>query len=293
MSASFYDTEISKVIAQEWRNGATTEELRKKYGYKTKKSILDKLKKEGITTVDFKSRREELKGYSLDLSVIDDEFKAYFLGLMATDGYLSCSRDNACGIDLTDEDCIKAISDYTGKEYQQYDKSSYNMTQTKYDIYTKKAVYRIRFDSADLVQELKKRGIDENKSLTIKQVKLFGEEQKYYPLVIRGIIDGDGTISRRCDGQVYLKICSASKDFAEWIKDILEQRMFFENVAFYQKDLKDRNPIYEVFTSSAKNIELLRLLSYYSPLGMARKRDFLLGRRSETIIEPSLQEKMV
>ena len=167
------------------------------------------------------------------------------------------------------------------------------MTQIKYDIHTKKTVYRIRFDSADLVQELKKRGIDENKSLTIKRVKLFGEEQKYYPLVIRGIIDGDGTIGRRCDGQAYLKICSASKDFAEWIKDILEQRMFFENVALYQKDFKNRNPIYEIFTSSIKNIELLRLLSYYSPLGMTRKRDFLLGRRSETIIEPSLQEKMV
>ena len=61
MSASFYDAEISKVIAQEWRNGATTEELRKKYGYKTKKSIIDKLKKKALRRLTLRTDEESLK----------------------------------------------------------------------------------------------------------------------------------------------------------------------------------------------------------------------------------------
>lgn len=198
MPASFYPKDVNDIIVKEWLNGATTEQLMKKYGYKTRRSITDKLKQKGITTEQLRSKNSERSYYHLDLSKIDDMFKAYFLCLMATDGYI-CDNGTACGIDLTDEDCIQSISLYTGKPYQSYDKTKYAVTyhNEDFDIHGNKKVFRIRFDGKSLVDQFVERGIIPHKSKTIKSIILYQNERKFYPYVIRGIIDGDGNIFHR------------------------------------------------------------------------------------------------
>lgn len=58
---------------------------------------------------------------------------------MLTDGYIT--DDNKFGIDLTDEDCIKFISDITQKEYKTYNAGTLGH----------KLRYRIIFSNQDVV----------------------------------------------------------------------------------------------------------------------------------------------
>ncbi len=111
--------EIEKQIADEYVNSnISVRDLMKKYGYKTRKSITDKVKKY-YPNYDIKgNNKERVKDYHLDFTKIDTEFKAYFLGLMYTDGYLV--DEKRFGIDLVDEDCIAFISRNTGHGYKKY-----------------------------------------------------------------------------------------------------------------------------------------------------------------------------
>ena len=287
ISSPFYNKDVEKLIVSEWKAGASTEELRKKYGYKTRKSITDKLKRHGVSELDFQNKREAKKEWTLNLQTLD-MFSAYFLGLMATDGYI-IKNGTQCGLDLIDEDCIKYISNMTGKPYYQYDKQAYkgngksfinqNMVQTKH------SVFRITFNSKELCGQLQQRGITERKSASIKGINLSPEEERYIPFIIRGIIDGDGTIGFTSNNTLYVKIISGSYDFANWIKNTLEQKMYMDDIHVYPKT---EDGLYEIYTSNAHNIEKLFLLSYLSPLGMERKRKKLLEGRSETIIKTSV-----
>lgn len=285
MGAPKYHKGICFQIAKEYKAGMTTGQLREKYGYKTNKSITDKLKQAGITKEDMETNRKQQRKYSLDFNHLDS-FTSYLLGLLATDGYLS-PKDNGVGIELTDEDCIKSISEYTGQDYHSYDKTKYTgVLDNGQIINTKKQTYRIMFYGQDIYQQVIDRGITPSKSLSISSIKIYDNEEIYYPYIIRGIIDGDGSIyNRSSDSQLCLSICSASKDFLEWVKWVLEDKMFFYDVHIYTKEYSDRATMYKLFTSDSRNMILLYLLSYYLPMGMQRKRKKLLEGYSETIIK--------
>lgn len=91
-----------------------------KYGFATKKSITDKVKKYYPKEYEniIKYAHTKRKGYEYEIEKIDSEFDAYFLGLLLTDGYIV--RDREAGIDLVDEDCISFLSKTIGKPYHTY-----------------------------------------------------------------------------------------------------------------------------------------------------------------------------
>ena len=97
-----------------------------KYGFASKKSITDEVKK--YYPNEYKSIIEKAKAnrkiYSYEMQKIDSEFDAYFLGLLLTDGYIV--REREAGIDLVDEDCIKFLSTTIGKDYHTYAPASGN-----------------------------------------------------------------------------------------------------------------------------------------------------------------------
>lgn len=117
----------------------------------------------------------------------------------------------------------------------------------------------------DLVQNLKRFGVIEKKTYTIPAPKLLEEEEKFIPYIIRGIIDGDGNIDSR-DKTTGFRIVTKSKEFAEWIKDVLENKMFFQDVSInYNSD------IYTVESYQILNLMKLQALSFNKPFGMMRK----------------------
>ena len=260
-----YNKAVDLQIIEEYKQGVSVEVLREKYGYKTRKSITDKIKKyfpdewEQIKEQNKNAR----KGYCYKMEQLSSEFDAYFLGLLLTDGYIISGR-NEVGLDLVDEDCISFISKIIGKKYNTYvsdRQHEYNGRTIK----DKELKYRIVLSDKDLVENLKRFGVIEHKTFIIPEPKLLPQEEKYIPYIIRGIIDGDGNIDAR-DNIIGFRIATKSLIFANWIKNVLINKMFMLDVKIHYN-----NDIYVIETYQILNIYKLFILSYNKPFGMNRK----------------------
>lgn len=252
-----HTTEEEKQMVREYMEGVPVKTLMEKYGYKTKKSIADKVKKyENKEAIEIARRNR--KNYLIEFDGITNIFNAYFLGLMLTDGYIQ--DENKFGIDLTDEDCIQFLSNVTGKEYKSYPPSDGNKTR-----------HRIIFSDAQSVKKLAEYQVVPRKSKIISEIKLTEEEEKFLPYIIRGIIDGDGCIYTTSYGAPAMYICSASEEFILWIKKVLENKFFFKELSIQLS----KEGLYRIDTANQQNILKLITLVYDKPYGMSRKYNLI------------------
>ena len=248
-------------VKEKYESGYSILELTRLYGFKTKKSIYDIVRRRGgrIRTLE-----EELEVRNpkrkISFEKLDESFKAYFIGLMLTDGWVT---GNSIGLSMTDKDVIDYVCECFGKESNVIKKPG-----------NRKLQYRFMTNNKRIVNEIKRFGIVERKSLTLQPPKLKKSEVKYLSYLMRGIIDGDGWI--RKDGGEFF-ICSASKDFLVWCKRVFENYYKFVPMNLIQGD----NDVWYVRTSDDSNMMLLYAHIYYDNFGMKRKRDKLLKRFRE------------
>ena len=181
------------------------------------------------------------------------------MGLLLTDGYIT-SRGYDVGLDLTDEDCIAFLSEGIGKNYTRIEATKEN----------RKTRYRLILTEKELVSNLKRYGVVQNKSLSLTGPDLLPEEEKFIPYLIRGIIDGDGTVSPTSYGAPQFAIYTASEKFADWLVSILENKMYMTDI---HKNFQENkyNGLWRVGTANHNNILKLITLSYDKPFGMERK----------------------
>lgn len=272
-----YSDEL-KIISL-YEDGKTSYEIANMYGYKRQKSITDILKKHGIkprNTSQMNKYNKTYKDFRFD--PINSPEKAYFLGLMLTDGYVSdFEGKNLMGIDLVDEDCISFLA----KSFN----SSYWKVKTKKSIRHKEK-YRLVFHGKEHIQSIEKYGLTPRKSLTLQGPILSKEEQKRIPEILRGIIDGDGWI--RKDGKEFF-VVSASHDFIQWVKKHFE-KIDMKELSITTKVQIGYNDVYLVRSALQHNIQVLKKKIYVEPMGMQRKYNRLhqiQERPSETIIGES------
>ena len=97
-------------LIEEYKKGTPVQELMAKYGYKTKKSIIDKVKKYYPNNYKeiIQEARDNRRGYVYSLEKITSPFDAYLIGLLLTDGYVLSDRDGI-GLDMTDEDVFPKL----------------------------------------------------------------------------------------------------------------------------------------------------------------------------------------
>lgn len=248
-------------IKEKYESGYLIPDLMKTYGFKTKKSIYDIVRRRGGEIRSFQETLEvKNPARKISFEKINEPFKAYFIGLMLTDGWVT---GNSIGLSMTDKDVIELVCDRFGKELSVIKKPG-----------NRKLQYRFMMNSERIVKELRRFGIVERKSLTLQPPKLKKSEVQYLPCLIRGIIDGDGWI--RKDGGEFF-ICSMSKGFIEWCKKVLEEHFKFVPLSMLQKE----DGIWNIRTSDERNMMLLYVHIYYSSFGMARKRNKLLTRFRE------------
>lgn len=252
--------EQEKQLVQEYLQGESVSSLMIKYNFKTKKSITDKVKKymgddyqNGI-----KLAKQNRRNFNYSFDKINNEFDAYFIGLLLTDGYIT-TRGTDIGIDLNDEDCISFLAKGLNCNYHIYKNP---ITQNN--------KYRIILSSKEEVEKVARFGIVQNKTLTLQGPKLLKEEEKFIPYIIRGVIDGDGSIGVTPIGTPIFRICSASKDFLLWVKDCLENKMYMQDIVIFNKTNGD-NLFYEINNSCLLNIYKLLALAYNKEFGMNRK----------------------
>lgn len=249
-------------LVEEYKQGASVQSLMQKYGFASKKSINDKIKKYYPETYSqtIEEARQNRKSYNYSLEKITSNFDAYFLGLLLTDGYIA--RDREVGIDLVDEDCISFLSKTIKKEYKTYEPSSGNIK-----IQGKQKRHRLILSDSTLVNDIARFGVIPNKTAILPKPQLLPEEEKYIPYIIRGIIDGDGCIFETSYGSPAFYIITKSKEFADWLEEILTNRLFMKDIRKYQTE----NNLYKIETANQENILKLIVLCYDKPFGMSRK----------------------
>lgn len=122
-------------------------------------------------------------------SVIDTECKAYFLGLLLTDGSIckdaKGKKQDSIALELieTDIDILERF-----KEEIKSDSSlSYNKRKNR-----KNGTYTLSFRSNQMSNDLGKYGIVPNKTYLMEHLPILSEE--FMIPFIRGIIDGDGSL---------------------------------------------------------------------------------------------------
>ena len=212
-------------LVEEYKKGTPVVELMAKYGYKTKKSITDKVKKYYPDTYQeiIKSAQDNRRGYTYSLAEITSPFDAYLIGLLLTDGYVLSDRDGV-GLDMTDEDVIAFVANTIGAKY------------TSYDISNKKTHYRVLITIPGITQELARFGVIPRKSNIVPVPQLLEKERQFLPFIIRGIIDGDGSVAKTSYGGAQFFIVTKSPTFAEWIKNTLENVFFMDDITIRQND---------------------------------------------------------
>lgn len=267
-------------VIKDYQSGLSTTILAKKYGYKTPKSINDLLRRNNVLPRTVLESQHKRKGYNgLRFDIIDSKLKAYYIGLLITDGYIH-SENNKCYIELTleDEDVISFLANQFNTSYTIVNKKKENL----------KVLYRIVLHGKELVEDLKRYNLIQAKTFTVcKDMKLQYCEEKFVPYILRGAIDGDGWI--RKDGKEFF-LCSASIFFIVWAFNAFVS-LGFKDLQINIKSFNDNSNYHEVFlirSANQDNIKLLKDIIYDVPYGMNRKynrlHQNLHEKRSETII---------
>jgi len=193
--------------------------------------------------------------YNREFKKINNEQKAYFLGFMYADGCISAIKRKSSTyikyqvqISLTDEQIIKEFQEnFPFFNLQIFDFSKYKSTWSKQ--------FALRKANKQLFDDLLNQGMLERKSgENSKNLKLPNLDKSLWKHFIRGLFDGDGSIS------VYLKrptqrrveICSSSKDFLLEIKLLLEK--YGINCPIFREKYNNKSPLYVLEWINYKDI---------------------------------------
>ena len=258
--------EQEEQLVQEYLQGESMAILKEKYGYKTNKSITDKVKKhcDNYEEAVLQARKNR-KGWHYSFKTIKNNFDAYFIGLLMTDGYLT-TRGRDIGIDLTDEDCIAFLSKTIGKDYKTYKDGG-----RAFDKYKRQPRHRLILTDITLVKEAERYGIIHKKTENLKGFSLLEKEYEFLPYLIRGIIDGDGCIFKTSYGAPAFYIISQSEAFLIWLKELMEKKLFFKDLNL----VKTTDNLFKLHSALNYNIQILITLIYNKPYGMNRKYEKL------------------
>jgi hypothetical protein len=188
---------------------------------------------------------------------IDSPDKAYFLGLLASDGNIS-PRLTAVRIALKedDQDILEKFREYLGKDAPKL-KLKHSKNRGVYSSPQK----ILCLSRVNMVQDLILHGITPNKSKTLKiECNFQGFEKDF----LRGVWDGDGSIGVR-----RFKVCTASADFSVQLQEMIEK---ISNIKLPIKtDIsKSGNPLY-VITGYIKDAPAIQAIYEEAELGLQRK----------------------
>lgn len=243
----------------------------------------------GITP---RNHRESRLTYSYNedyFSEIDTEDKAYWLGFIYADGFITKRTygNPVFGITLAEKEPLELLNECmsSNKPIGVYKKvNSYNSESIE---------YKLAFCSKKLVSDLEKWGCVERKTFKLKFPNI---SRELIPHFIRGYFDGDGSVfihNQKANNKEYfflgVTICGTNSFLNELTKHI-----GFESCIY--KDKRKETDCYSI--KIASNVRALTLYHYMykkAKCFLSRKRkkfeDFIKDKGSTTIIgNPTYKE---
>ncbi|MFB6291754.1 MAG: LAGLIDADG family homing endonuclease [Candidatus Bipolaricaulia bacterium] len=195
--------ELERKVEDLWNEGLYVHKIASIVGYERTK-VSKVLRKKGYTIDTCAVRHNVFRD-------LEDPETQYWLGQMASDGcvYMGKGQNKVILTSCEDNDPIlKSFCNFVGL----------SETKIRRD-YNQKSSLRpkasVDFHSRATAEGLVQLGITPRKSHTLKVNFTFTGD------FIRGVLDGDGCVSIRDGGRVQVKFFSASKNFADQIRDWL------------------------------------------------------------------------
>lgn len=280
----FTQTEIDQIL-DKFDNGQSMESLQKEFHTRKIRDILTENNREikqGGKRINSGSKYKYTFNESY-FEKIDSVEKAYWLGFIYADGYITrktSGQAHLC-LCLSEEEPInkfkKAIN--TNKPTNSFDaKNSYNNTISK--------AFRITIIFDKIVNDIEKLGVVENKSLILTFPTWL--ETTYIPHFIRGYFDGDGSVFLTKNNYLYSEILGTESFLKE-----LQKHLIFLDSNKISKDSRENVNCFRLRLSSEKlTLDLYKYLykdcGEYSDNYLSRKKDkfekYIKEKGSTTII---------
>lgn len=150
---------------------------------------------------DYKSYNEAV------FANIDTQEKAYWLGVLITDGYISDTRKDCepqIGLQMVESELLE--------RFRVFLETSNPVLKIEPRSSHHQIMYRVTVNSRRMASDLSKYGVVPRKSaLTYLPIL----KHNLMPHLLRGILDGDGTLSHRHDGSVIIGFCGTERLVAE------------------------------------------------------------------------------
>lgn len=210
---------------------------------------------------------------------IDSEEKAYWLGFLSEDG--SCHSKTRIELGLQDQDYSHL------EKFKKSIESEHEIKRRiKHDKKTGKTHYgwRIQFRCKKMFDDLKKLGVVERKSYTLKQCLFVPKE--FEVDYVRGLIDGDGSLSFSTELQYYSVSLIGTYDICKYfIKFIANKLNWIEREPLKSNDSAE---YYAHFGGRNISKDIVELLYKNAKIFLERKNEIAYAIMSlETIDETS------
>ncbi|MFA6999547.1 MAG: hypothetical protein WC241_00350 [Candidatus Paceibacterota bacterium] len=188
---------------------------------------------------------------------------AYVIGVIATDGNLSPDLRHI-HITSKDEEMILNCKKCLGLDNVIGKKARGGSKDKKY--------YVLQFGDKNFFEFLLSIGITPKKSKTINKLKI---PKEYFKDFLRGCIDGDGsiTISKHPESrhpQYKVRLCSASKEFLEWILKTLDQLCEIKGGSIH---LPKNSFVHTLVFAKEDSIQILRWIYKGKAVSLSRKKE--------------------
>ncbi|HYH85097.1 MAG TPA: LAGLIDADG family homing endonuclease [Pyrinomonadaceae bacterium] len=197
--------EVENFIVEKYKGGLSASEILKSIPFKTRKTVYDVLEKHGVPkrcgVADYKTCDEAA------FAVIDSPVKAYWLGLLISDGYVidgGPGRTPQVGLQMTDCEALEGFRRFLGL------KNPVLRIEPRGERH--QPMYRVICHSRRMASDLARLGVIPRKSLHT-YLPILSED--LMPHLMRGLFDGDGTVSRRTDGEIIVGFCGSERLVAE------------------------------------------------------------------------------
>ena len=290
----FTDEDIKDILDM-YNSGDCVDIIRKKY--KTRIENISNILKENDVhikrTYEYKTSKELAtnRKYYLDEDTfenIDSHDKAYWLGFLFADGYVSNKKGKDGGTKgINIELCLKEEDYYHVHNFATFIKSNYPVKKKVVKLNDKEFIaYRVCIASVKMGNDLISHGCTPNKSLTLKYPENFDE--KYFPSFLLGYWDGDGCLSFNLheDGK-YNNLVSmmGTFEFLSIIKEKLEI-----NGIKTRRIYKSISKAYTLEISNYSHSDFFNLVYHKSSYMLGRKFDKFLDmlefRKKEFNLSP-------
>jgi hypothetical protein len=193
--------DLERQIVAQYEAGLPASTILATLPFKTRKTVYDVLEKHGIP------RRGGVADYKrYDQTVfanVDTEEKAYWLGMLVADGYVIDSRRDCelqIGLQLVDAEHVERFRAFLGSPNPVVLVASRSERA--------RAMHRVVVHSDRMARDLAKFGVVPRKTRNTYLPLL---NRNLMPHLLRGVFDGDGTVSRRGDGGVLFGYCGSPR----------------------------------------------------------------------------------